>query len=429
MAKAIVMPKLGTTMKEGTLTKWHKNIGEYVKEGDVLLSVESNKADVEVESTGSGYLVRILHEEGETIPITKTIGILADSMNEDISALLNEAPEKLRVEQSTDTIIDTKIDDNIKTGKIMATPKARVLAKKNGISLSNILGTGKEGIITDGDVSKLILSESVKATPVAKKIAEQSGLSLSGIQGSGANKKVIKEDVLRAIDINNEPLPEENVPFSGMRKAIADNMMNSVHGMAHAYHMAEVDMTEAAKLKSVLLENDRKISYSDIVVKASAKALTEYPMMNATLKEQNIIVNHDVNIGVAVAVENGLIVPNIKKAQSKSLDEISGEIKALALKAIEGNLEPEEYKCGTFTVSNLGMYGLDAFIAIINPPEVGILAVGRIKDTVVVKDRQTAIRPMMSINLTYDHRVVDGAPAAQFLMRIKQIIESPYLLI
>jgi pyruvate dehydrogenase E2 component (dihydrolipoamide acetyltransferase) len=215
-----------------------------------------------------------------------------------------------------------------------------------------------------------------------------------------------------------------------MRKVIAERMVESLHTAAQATHRISVDMTEAVKVREAFMKMDKKLSYNDIVSYAVVRALKDYPIVNSELTDEGIVVKHFVNLGIAVAVENGLIVPVVRDADLMSLEELSAAAKALAEKAKNGTLGPDEYKGGTFTISNLGMFGLDSFVAIINRPESGIIAVGRIaKKPVVDENDEIVVRPMMELTLTYDHRVVDGAPAAQFLARVKTYLEQPYLLL
>ncbi|HCX63252.1 MAG TPA: dephospho-CoA kinase [Clostridiales bacterium] len=259
------------------------------------------------------------------------------------------------------------------------------------------------------------------------------------IQIERLKKRAIQEnknpdDVLNIIknepsNQNNTEIQEKIVPFKGMRKVISDRMMESLHNMAQANHRMKVDMTEAIKLRKNLKESGINISYNDILIKIVSKALLEFPYMNSSLTGEGILLKDYVNIGLAVSVSNGLIVPNVKNAHKKSLEEIAAESRELIQKALNGSLSQEDYSGGTFTLSNLGMYDIDEFTAIINPPESGILAVGKVENTPVVENDTIVIKPIMTLSLTYDHRIIDGALAAQFLQRIKQLLMRPYLLL
>ena len=293
------------------------------------------------------------------------------------------------------------------------------------------------GMIIERDV---LAYEPIKVTPLAKKIAEDKGVDLKTVTGTGSHGKIVKDDVLAmladkveerkaAAEAVGTKRGETIIPMKGMRKIIADKMVKSLQTNASLTHTIKVDMTQAAALRDSYKAVNKKISYNDLVLFATTKALKDFPIMNSEITDAGIVVKDYVNIGIAVALDNGLIVPNIKDADLLRLEEISVASKALADKAKNNKLTPEDYAGGTFTISNLGMFGIDNFTAIINTPESGILAVGKIEKTPVVINDQIAIRPIMMMTLTYDHRVVDGAPAAQFIARIKQYLENPYLML
>lgn len=301
-------------------------------------------------------------------------------------------------------------------------------AEQKGIDINKIAGTGGEGLIIERDV---LNAKTVKATPTANVIAAQNGVNLSSVSGSGVNGKIMKDDVLRHI-CSKSPTPEQNetiVPIKGIRKAIFDNMMTSLHSTAQANHRMKVDMSEATRLRNKYKDAGIKINFTDILVKTVSAALIKHPNVNSCVDGNNIVMKHYVNMGIAVAVPNGLIVPNIKNAEYLSLTEINEAVKDLAAKARDGKLTPDEYKNGTFTITNLGMYDVDEFTAVINYPESAILAVGKITDTPVAINGAVEIRPILTLSLTYDHRIIDGAPAAEFLKEIKTLLENPYLLI
>ena len=312
------------------------------------------------------------------------------------------------------------------------TPRAKMAAEEAGIDYSGIAGSGTDGMIIERDVIAYIES-GAKATPLAKKVASQSGVSLDDVSGTGARGKIVKDDILAAVAARaagGAVRGEKLVPFTGMRKVVATRMRDSLETAAQTSHKISVDMTEAANLRAAFKKQDKRVSYNDIVSLAVCRALKDYPMMNAQMTDEGILVKDYVNLGIAVAIDRGLIVPVINDADLMSVEEIGIMTRDLADKAKNGTLKPDEYKGGTFTISNLGMFGLDSFVAIINQPESGILAVGAIKKTPVVLDNdEVAVRPIMSLTLSYDHRVVDGAPAAQFLSAVKAYLEQPYLLL
>jgi pyruvate dehydrogenase E2 component (dihydrolipoamide acetyltransferase) len=427
MANKVIMPKQGLQMTEGLITKWLVKEGSAVKEGEPLFEMETDKLSITMDAAFSGTLLKIVRGEGETVPITETIAIIGEK-GEDYSALLAKNDE-VKTEEITPKAIENTpaAIENKKSGeRIFATPLAKTRSEEKGISIDNINGTGPDGLIIERDV----LSQStVKATPTAKKIAELSNVSLGDIESSGVNGKIMKADVLNHINqiagVQNETIIE----ISGMRKAIFNNMLNSLHTMAQANHRMKVDMTEAVRFREKLKESGKKASFTDILVKVVSEALIKFPMLNSTVVDNTIVQKHYVNMGIAVALPNGLIVPNIKNSHLMSLEMISENISTLAKKAREGKLSKDEYSNGTFTITNLGMYDLDEFTAVINPPEAAILAIGKIADTPVCVGKAVEIRPILTLSLTYDHRIIDGAPAAEFLQYIKKLLQNPYLLI
>lgn len=444
MANKVIIPKQGLQMTEGTINKWLFKQGDSVTEGQPLFEMETDKVSVEIDSPATGILLKIVREAGEIVPVSEMIAIIGDK-GEDISGILAESNKETKANNISST--DSKGDVGVKSNdsivgivqtcrgeRVFASPRAKFLAEENGIEIEDIVGTGPEGLVIERDVKSTIeiLKDKLKITPVARKLAEINGVETLETTGSGIGGKVMKADILSAISERNNlsvSSRETIVPFIGMRKVISDNMMQSLHGMAQVNHKMKVNMTELIMLREKLKSDGIKVSFTDILVKIVAKALMDFPMMNATLSEQGIVQRHYVNMGIAVAVNNGLIVPVIKNADLMDLEIISEISSDLISKAKSGGLKPADYKGGTFTLTNLGMFDIDEFTAIINPPEVGILAIGKIDRMPVAVGDTVVIKPMTMLNLTYDHRVIDGAPAAQFLQRIKQIIQNPYLLL
>lgn len=435
MANKIIMPKQGLQMTEGTILSWLVKEGEQVVKGEPLFEMETDKLTITMDSTESGTLLKIVRGEGETVPITETIAIVGEP-GEDISGLLDAAPEKPAAAAPADKPAEpapaaapaAQAETPAQAGgRVFITPRAKMRAEELGIDYKNIRGTGEDGLIVERDV----LAAKPSITPLAKKVAELSGVDVSEIAGTGAHGKIVREDIVAAA--RKAPAAERGttlIPLKGMRKVIAERMVESLHTAAQTTHRISVDMTEAGKVREAFKNMDKKLSYNDIVSYAAVRALKDFPIMNSELTDEGIVVKDYVNLGIAVAVENGLIVPVVRDADLMSLEEISAATKVLAEKAKNGTLGPDEYKGGTFTISNLGMFGLDSFVAIINRPESGIIAVGRIAKTPVVNENdEIVVRPMMELTLTYDHRVVDGAPAAQFLARVKTYLEQPYLLL
>lgn len=437
MAEKIIMPKQGLQMTEGTITKWLVKEGDKVEIGQPLFEMETDKNTIQIDSTAAGEVLKLVAKEDETVPITETIAIVGKK-GEDFADLLPKKEEKkpepapapaapaapavkaAPAAPAADDVTPIALEG----GRIFVTPRAKMTAERKNLDYKTVKGTGPSGLIIERDV---LAAAAVKASPVAKAIAARKGVSVTTVTGTGENGKIVKHDILSG-DAN---LAREDkvIPISGMRKVIADNMMNSVQSMAHAYHKVAVDMSQAKLIRAAFKKAEKKVSFNDIIIMALGRALQEHPRMNALVEDGKITEKGSINIGIAVAVDNGLIVPTVRDVQNMTLGEIHDESARLIAKTKAGGLKKEDYSGGTFTVSNLGMFGIDEFTAIVNPPQVGILAVGAMTDTPVVRDGQIVVRPMMNLILTYDHRVIDGAPAAQFLSRLKELLENPYLMI
>jgi pyruvate dehydrogenase E2 component (dihydrolipoamide acetyltransferase) len=446
MATKVIIPKQGLQMTEGTITKWIIKEGDKVKEGSPLFEMETDKLTITIDSPGTGTLLKILKQEGETAPITKTIAIIGE-VGEDITGLLKEAGTgengeananaKASDESLKPEAPEIKEEEPLKAkasgGRIFITPRAKMIAEEEGINISNIWGTGPDGLIIEKDVKEYVSSKETcpKATPLAKKVAQQGGIDLSDIEGTGAGGKITRTDVelAQARAKKADTRAGRVIPFSGMRKVISQRVMESLQGMAQANHRMKVDMSEVIRVREKLKAEGIKFSFTDILVKVVSKALKDFPILNSSLTGEGILIKDYVNMGIAVAVENGLIVPVIKDADLLSLEEISVISAELIDKAKSGTLNPDEYSGGSFTITNLGMFDIDEFTAIINPPESAILAIGKIGRVPVAEGDNVVIRPIMVLSLTYDHRIIDGAPAAKFLQRVKQIMQNPYLLI
>ena len=437
-ASAIIMPKQGLQMTEGTIIKWLKKEGETVKEGEPLFEMETDKLTITIDSTATGTLLKIVRGEGEVVPITETIAIVGEA-GTDVSAF-TAAPAAVSAPVETASVsapaaapVAAPAVTRAPGERVFSTPRARMRAQEKDIDIQKVAGSGPDGLIIEKDVLNSNVT-AVKVTPVAKVIAEQNGVDLADVKGTGANGKIMKSDVMDMLSksafVPAEVSAHEEtvIPMTGMRRAIANNMMNSLTTMAQANHRMKVDMSESVRFRAKLKAADIKVSYTDILIKAVSHALMKFPMLNSTVRGNDIITRNYVNMGVAVAIDGGLIVPNIKDAQAKSVVEIHAQVADLAGKAKEGKLSREEYTDGTFTITNLGMYDVDEFTAVINPPEAAILAVGKIADTPVVENGEVVVRPIMTLSLTYDHRIIDGAPAAQFLQYVKTLLQNPYLM-
>lgn len=461
------MPKLGFNMNEGKLVKWYKQEGDAVTKGENLFSIETDKTNMDIEATGDGIVRKLFIEEGDTLPVTLPIAIVGTA-DENIDALLADAASQLgkdaisaaAVETSAVLVSEEKVAPvavaTAKTegGRIKITPRARRVAAENDLSIEgiDIVGTGFDGGICEKDILEYLASNKLKVTPVAKAMADAEGISLKDIKGSGIGGKIMKADVEAAMT-NKKAAPApvaetaapagekkyapdgkeilEEVPYAGVRKIIGEKLAESKFTAPHLYFTQKVNLDKLLELrKEVNAAQDQKTSVTDFITKATVKALQKYPDMNSSLINGTIVKYKTVNIGIAVAASTGLIVPNIKGSEMMSVTEMAAASAPLFKKAREGKLTPAEYTGGTFTISNLGMFGIENFTAIINPPEVGILAVSSTKDEPFVVQhpdgsKTIEIKPMMNIQLTVDHRLIDGLLAAQFVTEIKKYLENP----
>jgi len=442
MASKMLMPLLGQTMEEGTIIKWFKNEGEPIEAGEPLLEVMTDKVNMEVEAPQSGVLRKILAQPDEIVPVQEPIAVIGTA-DEPIDDLLEETPRPGPVVEQVAPAAEAAAPAApekmqavpppapIAGERLFASPHARRVARERGIDINALAGrgTGPNGRIVEKDV--LDYAASVKATPLAEKAAAEKGIELGSVAGTGVGGRITREDVEHgAIAAPVSGLIGATIPFSGIRKMVAQKVTASARSAVHVTLAAEVDMTECVRLRKRLLpEIERthgvRISYTDIIVKAAVKTRLDKPIVNASLQEDKIVIPDTVNIGIATAIEGGLIVPVVKSAQSKSLIEISKEIKALGERARSGKATSEDVSGGTFTITNLGVYGIDIFTPIITPGQSAILAVCRIAEKPVVVDGGIKIRSMMNLCLTFDHRVMDGVPAAEYLAGLRAALESP----
>ena len=452
MASVIIMPKQGLLMEEGTITKWLAKEGEQTTEGAPLFEMETDKLTITMDSTATGTVLNILHPEGDTVPITQPIAIVGEP-GEDISGLLGDAPaatpraaEKPRASaaEAAPAAAPVPAVEHAPGERVFSSPRARLRAEENGVDIAAVPGSGPDGLVVERDVQNYIANQPA-VTPLAANQARIQGIDLSGLTGTGPNGKITTED-LHIASAAVEPAPAaEPIPgqltrgtrteaMSGMRKVISRNMLTSKSTNAQTNHRMVVDMTAAVALRRQYKALGIKISYNDIIVRACAKALQDFPIVNASVDGSDIVYHDYVNIGTAVSVPGGLIVPVIRDADIIGLTGIAAKSAELIEKAREGRLTEADYHGGTFTVSSLGMFDLDDFVAIINPPESAILAVGKIAKTPVVvtddeSEDQVVIKSMCALCLSYDHRIIDGAEAAKFLQKLKSYLQNPILLI
>lgn len=369
------MPKLSLTMKTGSVVQWFKKEGERVEKGEPVVEVLSEKITYDVEAPAAGVLRKVLAEEGVDLPVGATLAFIAAPDEklpevEEAVAPATEIVEKTTVAEVVETVAVRE--------RVLASPAAKRLAKEHGVDLMQVKGTDPKGRVVEEDVRNFIKKQSAPALTI-----------------------------------------KEEFPLSGIRKTTADRVATSFQKAPHSFIIMEADMVAAVKL-----HEKTGTSYTALLVFAVARALRENPTMNSTLADGKIRIYEDVNVGVAVSTEKGLVVPVVRDADKKQLSQISSELEELVDQARQGELSRGQLTNGTFTVTNLGMYDVDMFLPIINPPEAAILATGRIVEKPVVVDGDVAVKPFITLTLAYDHRIVDGAPAAAFLRKIKKMLES-----
>ncbi|WP_208728313.1 dihydrolipoamide acetyltransferase family protein [Oceanidesulfovibrio indonesiensis] len=442
MAQQVIMPKWGLTMKEGKIVRWLKGEGDPVKEGEPLFEVETDKITNSVEAPASGILFQIVVPEGEVAPVQAVLAIIAaegEAPERVDSGTLSDAPEASTVAVGAPAAKEADQGDGT---FVPAMPAARKLAEELGVDLATVEGTGPNGAITRRDVQSTADSGGgVNASPKAIAFARRKGVDLSQIAGTGEGGRITKADILRAMNPSQPeqaepreaPVQDTIVPMEGVRKLVADNMHASLQSAAQLSVFVELDVTEMVRLRAALHERNKRdveyrLSYNDIISYAVCRALKRHPIMNSTLQEDGIHLHKHVNLGIAVALPNGLIVPNVKQADTYSLEELKGHVRDVAGRARKGGLTMDEITGGTFTISNVSMLGVDGFTPILNPPETGILGIGRVVEKPAVKDGEICIRSMMTLSLTFNHMTTDGAPAMTFLRELGDMLENPALM-
>ena len=456
MATSIVMPQMGYDMHEGKVVRWLKKEGEEVTRGEVIAEIETDKATVEYEAYTGGVMAKIVAEEGIAIPVGGLIAVMTapgEAIPEDILtdaaiALAADSPAPAAAAvQALEGPISAAVAP-ADTEEVRASPLARRLAKERGFDLATITGTGPGGRITEADipeegaaVAPAALASSngyIKASPLAKRLARERGIDLGTLTGTGPGGRVIEADVpehavpAAAESVAPATLVSENVELSRMRQAIARVTSDSKRDAPHFYVALDVDMTKAMSFRRDLndeLDAENRVSVNDLIVKASAIAIGRHPKFNSFFRDDHLQMNAAINVGIAIALESGLIVPGVNGCESKSLVEIAAASRDLVSRANSGTLRNDEYSGTTFSVSNLGAFDIESFTAIIFPPHAAILAVGTVKEQPVVRDGELAIAQIMKATLSTDHRVADGAEAAQFLVEIKKLLQNPISLV
>jgi pyruvate dehydrogenase E2 component (dihydrolipoamide acetyltransferase) len=435
MATQVVMPKLSPTMEEGQLSRWLKKEGDKVSMGEPLAEIDTDKATMEMQALANGVLRKILINEGESAPLGQPIAIIGEP-DEDISSLLSANAQKAPAATAT----PPAEKEEKETEPVAQEPAAA--------PVQAAVSTPAPAAQPSRDDGRQLVS------PIAARMAAEAGVNLRSLQGSGPGGRIVKRDIeaamaskpasasapprlrgLAALQTNEKgvvygPSGYRDEPLTQMRRTIAQRLVTSLGPVPHFFLTSEIDMDRAADLRTAINElyPDLKISINDIVIKAAAAALIQHPQVNASFQDKSVRYYERADIAVAVATENGLITPVVRAADAKSLLEIAVEVRGLAERARARKLKPEEYTGATFSISNLGMFGIDEFTAVINPPEGAILAVGAMTARPVARDNQIVIRQTMRVTMSCDHRVIDGAVGAQFLRTFKQIMENPLYL-
>ena len=472
MATTIVMPKMGYDMREGTVVRWYKREGEDVARGEVIADIETDKATVEFEAYTGGVLHRRVAQEGIPVAVGDAIAIIAEpgeAISEEPAEVPATSQEDSAFETDSGAVQAVAASPARSDGEVRASPIARRLARERGIDLAMVAGTGPGGRIVEKDVLEYVPQSDevqsdgwVKASPLARRLARERGIELAQVSGTGPDGRIIEQDVLAFTAAQAEvresestapyvateqPSPEvvatppaevaaapdtERVELSRMRQAIARVTVDSKRQAPHFYVTADIDMGKAMELRREIneaLPPEGRVSVNDLVVRACAIALGRHPKFNAFFQEDHLQFNNSINIGIAISLESGLIVPGVSDCGNKSLAEIAAASKDLIARANSGSLRNEEYSGTTFSISNLGMYDVDSFAAIIFPPHAAVLAVGTVKEQPVVRDGQLAVGQVMKATLSTDHRVADGAEAARFLVEVKGLLEKPISLL
>ena len=466
MAVEVIIPKQGQTVEVVRLVRWLAKEGDTVRRGDPILEIETDKAVFEVEAPADGVLRQVKYQEGEEVPVVTRVAFIA-APDEDLSAVAGApaaapTPSGAPTSAAAPAVATAPAPTGGARERIFASPRARKAAREAGLTdLSAIVGSGPEGRIVEADVLAYVARAAAAPTaaepaapvsPLAQRMAADLGVDLSQVVGTGPGGRITRADVERAAQKAAAPAPapaptvtpaaapaaapaavpsgvRQVVPLRGVRARIAQRMRESVDTAAHVTIFTEVDATELVALRTRLKDDGINVSYNDLLVFIVARALRDHPALNATQVGDAIHYLEPIHIAVAVDTERGLLVPVIRDADKKGLAQISAEFAALAQAAKEGRSQPDDLTGGTFTITNLGMYEIDGFTPIINPPQCAILGVGRIIEKPVGRDGQIVLRKMMVLSLSFDHRLVDGAPAARFLQQVKRLVERPHLLL
>ena len=441
MATKVIMPKLSPTMEEGQISRWLKKEGDKVALGEPLAEIDTDKATMEMQALANGVLRKIIVNEGQAAPLGQLIAIIGGP-EEDIASLLSEAPAAPATpapaqKETPEPPAPAPAPEPAPAPQ--AAPQARAAAAS--------VGNGRQAPSAPAASGRMIVS------PLAARMAAESGLDLRSVQGSGPNGRIIKRDIEAALSQPKAAPPPQypravepaqfrpaaiatasayrDEPATQIRQTIAKRLVTSLGPVPHFFLTTDIEMDRAAEMRRGInaLDPDLKISINDVIIKVTAAALIQHPEVNASFQEKFVRYYEHADIGVAVAIEDGLITPVVRAADQKSLSQIAAEVRELAERARTKRLQPEEYTGATFSISNLGMFGIDEFTAVINPPEGAILAIGAMTPKPVVRDNEIVVRQMMRVTMSCDHRVIDGATGAKFLQTFKKILENPLYLV
>jgi pyruvate dehydrogenase E2 component (dihydrolipoamide acetyltransferase) len=428
VAKDVIMPALGMAQETGTLIQWLKSAGDSVTKGEPLMEIETDKATVEIEAPASGILSNVTAQAGDVIPVGQRI------------ALILAPGESSSTPQTTPTP-DSSSQSDLKPLSVTATPVAARLAAEHNLDMTRIKPNSgqirKEDVLAYLDSqSKPVVITRVLASPKARRLAQEHGLDLTTIKGTGPDGAILASNLQslisdhQVLQSTTPPITDYQLPTSRIWRVMVDRLSEAWRTIPHFYLMREINASRLVTWREKIQKKSaEKITYTDLLVKLTAAALRQYPRLNASWQNENIILNPEINIGLAVAIDDGLLVPVIHHADEMNLNQLAIRRSEIVSRAKAGKLSLDDLSGGTFTISNLGMYGVDAFNAIVNPPQAAILAVSRIADRVVPVNGQPAVQPMMTLSLSCDHRVVDGARGAEFLQALADLIEEPLQLL
>jgi pyruvate dehydrogenase E2 component (dihydrolipoamide acetyltransferase) len=449
------MPKLSPTMEEGQISRWLKNEGDKVSMGEPLAEIDTDKATMEMQALGNGVLRKILIQAGESAPLGQLIAVIGEP-DEDISSVLSQASAGAQSQEASKA--EPAEEEKAEEKATAATAPEQKSMATSAQPAAASSGNGVQAAKGDGQATERLI-----VSPLAARMAAEAGINLRQLTGSGPGGRIVKRDIeaamsaggqqsteasatqspqrhLRAVQPGTQPAEQPQVegaspyrdePTSVMRQTIARRLVTSIGPVPHFFLTTEIEMDRVVEMRRAVNELDAelKISINDVIIKVAAAALIQHPQVNASFQDRNVRYYERADIGVAVAIEDGLITPVVRAADQKSLSQIAGEVRELAERARSRKLLPEEYTGATFSISNLGMLGIDEFTAVINPPEAAILAVGAVTPKPVVRDNQVVVRQLMRVTMSCDHRVIDGATGARFLQTFKRILENPLLMI